>query len=381
MIAKQVKGVVGDLIKQKDQNGKAKELTKILELDDRLDREVKNLSGGELQRFAILIASITTAEILMFDEPSSYLDVRQRITASRVIREQVLNDTKKNYVIVVEHDLSILDYLSDYVCCLYGEQSVYGIVTMPYSVREGINIFLAGFIPTENMRFRDYELNFKVSQDTDEFDQKVLHTFKYPAMVKTFSKDDKVQFKLTIEPGTFNNSQITVLVGENGTGKTTFIKMLAGKDKEFKDKVPELNVSYKPQILEAKYGGSVQDLLIERLKDNWRHPQFKSDVTNPMKLEDILENNVTELSGGELQRVAMILVLGKPADIYLIDEPSAYLDSEQRIVCARCIKRFILNSKKVGFIVEHDFIMATYLADQVVVFEGIPGVDAKANKP
>ena len=73
--------------------------------------------------------------------------------------------------------------------------------------------------------------------------------------------------------------------------------MLAGKDKEFKDKVPELNVSYKPQILEAKYGGSVQDLLIERLKDNWRHPQFKSDVTNPMKLEDILENNVTELSG------------------------------------------------------------------------------------
>lgn len=143
---------------------------------------------------------------------------------------------------------------------------------MPYSVREGINIFLAGFIPTENMRFRDYELNFKVSQDSDEFDQKVMHTFKYPAMVKTFSKNDKVVFKLTIDPGSFNNSQITVLVGENGTGKTTFIKMLAGKDKDFKDKVPELNVSYKPQILEAKYEGSVQDLLHERLKENWRHP-------------------------------------------------------------------------------------------------------------
>ena len=112
------------------------------------------------------MASITKAEIIMYDEPSSYLDVKQRLTAAHVIREQVQHDEQKNYVIVVEHDLSILDYLSDFVCCLYGEQSVYGIVTMPYSVREGINVFLAGYIPTENMRFRDYELTFKVSRFT-----------------------------------------------------------------------------------------------------------------------------------------------------------------------------------------------------------------------
>ena len=60
----------------------------------------------------------------------------------------------------------------------------------------------------------------------------------------------------------------------------------------------------------------------------------------------------------------MILALGKPADVYLIDEPSAYLDSEQRIVVAKVIKRFILNAKRAAFIVEHDFIMATYLADK-----------------
>lgn len=67
-----------------------------------------------------------------------------------------------------------------------------------------------------------------------------------------------------------------------------------------------------------------------------------------------------------MQRVALILALGKPADVYLIDEPSAYLDSEQRVITARVIKRFILNSKKTAFIVEHDFIMATYLADQLI---------------
>lgn len=61
-----------------------------------------------------------------------------------------------SYVIVVEHDLAVLDYLSDYVCCLYGVPGVYGVVTLPSGVREGINIFLDGFIPTENMRFRYY---------------------------------------------------------------------------------------------------------------------------------------------------------------------------------------------------------------------------------
>jgi len=102
-------------------------------------------------------------QIMMFDEPSSYLDVKQRLIVAKVIRS-CLDNENKNYVICVEHDLSILDYLSDFICCLYGVQTAYGIVTMPFTVREGINIFLAGFIPTENMRFRDYELSFKVQK-------------------------------------------------------------------------------------------------------------------------------------------------------------------------------------------------------------------------
>lgn len=89
---------------------------------------------------------------------------------------------------------------------------------------------------------------------------------------------------------------------------------------------------------------------------------------------------VQNLSGGELQRVAIVLCLGLPADVYLIDEPSAYLDSEQRLHCAKVIKRFIMHAKKTGFVVEHDFIMATYLADRVVVFEGTPGVHAVATR-
>ncbi len=93
----------------------------------------------------------------LFDEPTSYLDVRQRLKAARFIRSLL---TSNNYVIVVEHDLSILDYISDFICCFYGIPGAYGVVTMPFSVREGINVFLSGFVHTENMRFRDEELKF-----------------------------------------------------------------------------------------------------------------------------------------------------------------------------------------------------------------------------
>lgn len=134
---------------------------KELALDQLLDNNVEKLSGGELQRFAICMASLSKANIYMFDEPSSYLDVKQRLSAAKVIRGLVKDQI---YVLCVEHDLSLLDYLSDFICCLYGEPSVYGVVTQPMAVREGINIFLAGFVPSENMRFRDYELSFKISE-------------------------------------------------------------------------------------------------------------------------------------------------------------------------------------------------------------------------
>merc|ERR1719326_1829724 len=101
----------------------------------------------------------------------------------------------------------------------------------------------------------------------------------------------------------------------------------------------------------------------------------------PLNMQDLMDQEVQNLSGGELQRVALTLCLGKPADVYLIDEPSAYLDSEQRLHAARVIKRFILHAKKTGFIVEHDFIMATYLADKVIVYEGSPGVACVASSP
>ncbi|RAL63797.1 hypothetical protein DID88_003441 [Monilinia fructigena] len=311
-----------------------KEVCDILELNHIMDRDVNLLSGGELQRFAIATVCVQQADVYMFDEPSSYLDVKQRLSAAQIIRSLLRPD---DYVICVEHDLSVLDYLSDFICVLYGKPAVYGVVTLPASVREGINIFLDGNIPTENLRFREESLTFKIAEAADEFMADRSRAFHYPSMEKTLGN-----FHLSIEAGDFTDSEIVVMMGENGTGKTTFCKMLAGATQpDGNQKVPGM-----------------------KIKTAFLLPQFQTDVVKPLKLEEFIDQEVKTLSGGELQRVAIVLALGIPADIYLIDEPSAYLDSEQRIIAAR-----------------HDFIMATYLADRVIVFDGKPGIDARANTP
>jgi ATP-binding cassette subfamily E protein 1 len=207
---------------------------------------------------------VQQADIYMFDEPSSYLDVKQRLRAGRMIRSLLQPLT---YVVVVEHDLSILDYLSDFICCLYGTPGAYGVVTLPMSVRQGINIFLAGFIPSENMRFRDFELTFKVSENDNVIDlidfggaekedeeskdkdkdskdpKKAKNEYRYPAMTKTMGP-----FKLEVMAGTFKPSEIVMMLGQNGTGKTTLIKMLAGilQPDDESLQLPKLSISYKP---------------------------------------------------------------------------------------------------------------------------------------
>jgi len=376
-IPKKARGTVRKWLDAKNERDVKQEMVDALDLGKLQEHEVKVLSGGELQRFAIAMACIQRADIYMFDEPSSYLDVKQRLQAAQVIRTLLQPNV---YVIAVEHDLSVLDYLSDFICVLYGTPGIYGVVTMPFSVREGINIFLDGFIPTENLRFRDVSLSFRVSENADVIDAGGSRhaMYSYPDMTRSVGT-----FKLTVKAGSFTDSEIIVMLGENGTGKTTFITMLAGLQKPDESDVyiPELMVSYKPQKISPGFQGTVRELLHNKIRAAFVHPQFQTDVAKPLCIDDILDQEVPFLSGGELQRVAICLCLGKPADVYLIDEPSAYLDSEQRIVAAKVIKRFILHAKKTAFVVEHDFIMATYLADRVVVYEGIPSVDSTANTP
>jgi ATP-binding cassette subfamily E protein 1 len=382
-----IKGTVEDVF-NKIENKDKETILQELELTQLLKNQVSTLSGGEAQRFAIALAVLKDALLYVFDEPSSYLDIRQRITVANVISN--LGAKIGKYVIVIEHDLAMIDYLADSICVLYGTPGAYGVVTRPMKTNEGLNIFLDGHLPSENMRFRDFALSFKTSARDD--DKTILgecgivedgSAIKYPELCyKIESEKSKTSFELKVEAGSISSSQITLFLGQNGTGKTTFVRMLAGFLKPSNEvELPEFKVSYKPQLIKVTYSGTVSQLLYSKIAVAMSHVTFQSEVVKPLGVERLYDQEVGTLSGGELQRVAIVLALGKPANVYLIDEPSAYLDSEQRMIVAKVIRRFILQSQKSAMIVEHDFIMATYMADQIIVFSGQPGKSAVARSP
>ncbi len=370
-----VSGKVGDLLKKADERDVFETLTEQLQLDNILDRTLNVLSGGELQRVAIAASISRNADVYLFDEPSSYLDVQQRLQAARVIRS--LKDADKT-VIVAEHDLAILDYLSDYVCVFYGCPAVYGIISHVHAVRTGINIYLEGFVPDENIRFRKEPIIFHIKPPSAGWaaDETVL---KWDAMQKAYTG-----FSLQIEPGEAGLGEVIGILGPNGIGKTTFVKLLAGIEKPDKGMSPMQggsSVSYKPQYISAEYKGTVEQLLRSVAKDEFGSGWYKTEIMQPLNLEPLLERDVTQLSGGELQRIAISACLSKKAFVYLLDEPSAYLDVEERLVMAKTIRRVIETRNAMAFVVEHDVVAQDFIADRLMIFNGEPGVRGTVSAP
>jgi len=365
-IPKYVKGKVLDVLSRVDEKGILKNLIDELQLKNILDRSLEVLSGGELQRVAIAAALSREADVYIFDEPSSHLDVLQRLKVAKAIRELV-NEGK--IVLLAEHDLAMLDYLSDQVCILYGEPGVYGVVSHPHGVRVGVNIYLNGFIPDENMRFRSEAIKFHVKPPRVNVEVSGWK-IKWGFMKKKLD-----EFKLEVEPGEAQRGEIIGIIGPNGIGKTTFIKLLAGLEKPDEGEAitwQGLTISYKPQYISINYDGVVFELLKSIAKEKINEDAIQNGLIKPLGLMKLLDREIKSLSGGELQRVAIATCLIKDAQIYLLDEPSAYLDVEERLAVAKLIKRIIEEKEGFAFIVEHDIVSQDALADKLMVFTGEP---------
>lgn len=372
-IPKAVTGKVGDLLDKVDERKQIDAIADELELRKIWDRNLDVLSGGELQRVAVAAALSRNADVYLFDEPSSYLDVKQRLVVARAIRS--LKEQQKT-VIVAEHDLAIIDYLSDQICVFYGEPGVYGVVSHVHGVRTGINIYLQGYIPDENIMFRKESITFheKPPATGENIGAPLL---KWNMMEKTFKG-----FKLTIEPGEIKSGEIIGILGPNGIGKTTFVKILAGvEETDDKTQLGKLTVSYKPQYIAPDYEGTVQELLMNVAKENFTSSWYKTEIATPMRLQQLLDRNVMELSGGELQRVAIAACLSRKTDLFLLDEPSAYLDVEERLNVAKVLRRVVEAHGIPAFVVEHDVVTQDFIADRLMVFNGEPGIAGTAHPP
>ena len=369
-IPKVYKGKVVDLLKKVDERGIFDEIVERLELENSLNRDVKDLSGGELQRIAIAGCLMKDADFYFLDEITSYLDIYQRMNCARVIRDLA----EKRSILIVEHDLAILDMLADFIHISYGEPGVYGVITNAKGVRVGINQYLRGYLVEENVRIREKSIEFDIFQPRQEVSEKVLA--EYPHFTKTLNG-----FRLEVESGDIRFEEVLGVVGKNATGKSTFVKVLAGVLKDDEGKVNlNVKVSYKPQYVKADVSMNVGDFL-KKINPMIDSSYYKTEFVKPLGLEKLMDRNLEDLSGGELQRVAIVACLLRDADLYLLDEPSAHLDVEQRIEVARLIRRFALNFSKSVLVVDHDIYLIDMVSDRLMVFQGEPGKRGIARKP
>ena len=373
-IAQAFDGTGGELIDKYDERGVSRELIRELGLKNSMEQNLKELSGGELQRIAVAAAAAKDAEFYFFDEPSSYNDVFQRTGVARVI--QSLAKIGKS-VMVVEHDLTLLDFLSDYIEVLYGEPAAYGIVSNILSTKVGINVFLEGYLPNENVRFRDKKFSFDVSSSsTDQF-QEGSEIVTYPKLEKNYDS-----FSVEIESGRVRKGEVLGIMGANALGKTTMMKMIAGVENPNVGSInKKIKIAYKPQYLQNNIDVEVIAVLDKANNSPVEGSIEEEQILDPLKIKKLYNKSVKNLSGGELQKVAVASCLLQKVDLYALDEPSAFLDVEDRIAIAKFLQKFVRSFGKSAIVIDHDLQLMDLISDTMVIFEGESGVMGKATSP
>jgi ATP-binding cassette subfamily E protein 1 len=366
LIPKQFKGKVRKLLDNLDKKGQLDKLAEELQLADFLDTDISKISGGELQRVTIAAAVLKKANLFLFDEPTSYLDIKQRINVSHFISSLANKDTAP---MVIEHDLIILDYMTDLVNIMYGTEGAFGVVSGVKTTREGINAFLEGYLKAENVRFRQGAIKFEKTQKVIKAKSEEL--ISWEKLNKKLGK-----FTLQAEEGSLNRNEIVGVLGENGIGKTSFVKLLAGLIKPDQGKIQgEVKVAYKPQYLETESDALVADFLKDAIAN------FNNQIIKPLGLEKFFTQKLSQLSGGQLQRVSIAYCLSQDAELFLLDEPSAYLDVEQRLLISKIIKNIAEEREVSIIVVDHDLMFIDYVSDKLLVFSGTPAKEGLLQGP
>ncbi|KAJ3425958.1 atp-binding cassette sub-family e member [Anaeramoeba flamelloides] len=475
-----IRNFKGKIHKQFEKSGvinmKEEILTK-LSITNLGSRDFTQTSANELQRIAIGLTVINECNIYIIDQPTDFLDIEARYRIAKIIRSLSKGD---NYIIVVDHDLSFLDYVSDICSFVYGVPSKHGYSSQVQPVREGINDYLQGYDNHLQYQFRSTALKFldpnlnkncekineienekvkvkvkenetenenenknkkenqkeKVNENENEKEkenenenekvnekenvkenkkekekekererekdkeeetkignqtekenenQKEKHK-KTNKFNENNSNNSKIfdisyqnmqkryqNYQLTVKEGIITKKdRIIVLLGKNGSGKTTFMKMLAGViSPEEEVEISKFKCSYKSQKVIPRYKGTVKELFEQKISNSFQDQDFNDLVIKPLQISKFYTFKVRELGGKEITLVALCLALGKTVDLYILDEPFQYLDSEQQIKCANVIRNFMTKYEKRCLISLHNLMITHFLANSIIVFEQI----------
>ena len=365
-------GDVGELLDRVDERGEMEQFASLLGIGQIVSRKLGDLSGGELQRVAICATLLKEADVYFFDEPSSYLDIYERMRMVGIVQELA---SRGKRVLVVEHDLAILDVLCVLILVIYGERAAYGIFTPPRSTRTAINAYLEGFLTEENVRIRDKPIQFLRARDRGE--EIGMPILRWGDMEKKLG-----DFQLTTGEGQVRSAEVEGVVGPNSTGKTTMVRIIAGEmEPDQGGCTLDSVVSYKPQHVSTDFEGTVTDWLDSEIGPTWRSGEFRTQVIRALQVDQLLELRAKKLSGGELQAVSIAICLGREADLYLFDEPSAHLDANARMEAAKAIRRTMESNEKSAMVIDHDTYFIDIVSDSLLVFQGEGGRNGHAVGP
>lgn len=371
-IPKVAKGTIGEILSRSDSQGNLDRIIEQLGLGNSIDKDVKSASGGELQKLAMGVALLKDGDILLVDEVSSYLDISERLRVAKILTDLA---AKGKTIFVVEHDLAILDWISDQIHLVYGSPGVYGVIVQQKSPNKAINQFLEGYLKEENVRIRKEKI---------KFEQKgASRRTVTPNLVEWSGIRKKLgDFNLSAPKGNLEIGSVTGVLGRNALGKSSFTKILAGVLEPDEGRVePKLKIAYKPQYISTDFDGTCEDLLFRSIKENMSDIYVKNEIFRPLEIDPLMEKDVQSLSGGELQRLSIAITLATDADLYLLDEPSANLDSSTRMEVGKIIRRTMENRKKTAMVVDHDIYFIDIISDFLMVFLGTPGREGTAHGP
>ena len=354
---------VEDFLEEGFEEGERKEVSKLsseLRVSKLFSRKLMELSGGELQKVLVVKCLSREANVYFLDEPCSYLDIGERLKIARIIRKKLTTD---NYLVVVDHDLIFMDLVSDFVQIFYGRSNVYGIISSIYSTRVGINNYIEGYLPVENVKFREFPIKFERRSEVRK--SSVNELVKWSDLKKRVGN-----FELVVKSSGINEKEIVGVIGINGTGKTIFSKLISGLETPDSGEIyPKIKVAYKPQYLKVtnpdlKVGDIIGKVEVGSL--------FWKQVILPLRVNLLSNLKLSELSGGQLQKIALVECLLREAELYVFDEPSAYLDVEERLKVAKVLRDFLKFRESSALIIDHDLLFIDYTSDRIIYFSGKP---------
>lgn len=340
-------------------NKRIKEVEKELQLENLMNKNIFNLSGGEKQKIAIASIYTLNPEIFILDEPSSSLDIKSMKELSFTIKK--LKSLGKT-IIIAEHRLW---YLKEFV-----DRAIYledGKIIREYSMDEIENLS-----EDERMRTGLRHSDYKAIEEFDGFEtsnKRILLELKN----LIFKRNNRII--LSIKDLKFCYGNIIGIVGENGIGKSTLAKIICGLYKENKGKIlrDNVNLNIKSRLNESLlimqevncqlFTDSVKDeiALTSNIKDNNILDTYLID----MELKNISDRNPHTLSGGQKQRVIILSALLSDKKILFFDEPTSGLDYRNMKIVAKNIKK-VKKEDKLILIISHDVEFLESVCDTVI---------------